>query len=79
MHFKLFLWECLLALLNIDFMLFYFTFYHFIHVRIHLRVHGVFGLPYNGWKVSKYGVISGLIKGKYGPEITSYLDAFLAV
>ena len=35
------------------------------------------------WKVSKYGVISGpyfpvfgLNTGKYGPEITSYLDRF---
>ena len=38
------------------------------------------------WKVSKYGVISGLCfpvfspnKGKYGPEITRYLDTFHAV
>ena len=38
------------------------------------------------WKVSKYGVISGryfpafgLNTGKYGPEITAYLDAFHAV
>ena len=35
------------------------------------------------WKVSKYGFISGpyfpvfgLNIGKYGPEITSYFDAF---
>ena len=31
------------------------------------------------WKVSKYGVISGPNTGKYGPEITPYLDAFHAV
>ena len=38
------------------------------------------------WKVSKYGVISGpyfpvlgLNTGKYGPEITPYLDPFHAV
>ena len=38
------------------------------------------------WKVSKYGVISGpyfpifrLNTGKYGPEITPYLDTFHAV
>ena len=30
------------------------------------------------WKVSKYGVISGPITGKYGPEITPYLDTFRA-
>ena len=41
---------------------------------------------YTMWKVSKYGVISGLYfpvsglnTGKYGPEITSYLDTFHAV
>ena len=41
---------------------------------------------YTGWKVSKYGVISGpyfpvfgLNTGKYGPEITPYLDTFHAV
>ena len=38
------------------------------------------------WKVSKYGVVSGLYfptfglkTGKYGPEITQYLDTFYAV
>ena len=38
------------------------------------------------WKVSKYGVISGPYfpvlssnTGKYGPEITPYLDTFHAV
>ena len=38
------------------------------------------------WKVSKYGVISGpyfpvlgLNTGKYGPEMTPYLDTFRAV
>ena len=31
------------------------------------------------WKVSKYGVISGQNTGKYGPEITPYLDTFHAV
>ena len=31
------------------------------------------------WKVSKYGVISGPITGKCGPEITLYLDTFHAV
>ena len=29
------------------------------------------------WKVSKYGVISGPITGKYGPEITPYLVTVL--
>ena len=28
------------------------------------------------WKVSKYGVFSGLNTGKYGPEKAPYLDAF---
>ena len=31
------------------------------------------------WKVSKYGVIFGLNTGKYGPEITPYLNTFCAV
>ena len=31
------------------------------------------------WKVSKYGVISGPNREKYGPEITPYLDTFYAV
>ena len=38
------------------------------------------------WKVSKYGIVSGpyflvfgLNTGKYGPEISSYLDTFHAV
>ena len=38
------------------------------------------------WKVSRYGVISGLYfpvfelnAGKYGPEITTYLDTFQAM
>ena len=31
------------------------------------------------WKKSKYGVISGLNTGKYGPEITPYLETFHAV
>ena len=38
------------------------------------------------WKVSKYGVISGayfpvfgLNTGKYGPEITPYLDTYHAL
>ena len=38
------------------------------------------------WKVSKYGVVSGpyfpvfvLNTGKYGPEITPYLDTFHTV
>ena len=41
---------------------------------------------FTAWKVSKYGVISGpyftvfgLNTGKYGPEITFYLDTFQAV
>ena len=41
---------------------------------------------YTGWKVSKYRVISGpyfpvfgLNTGKYGPEITPYLDTFHVV
>ena len=42
--------------------------------------------PYTAWKVSKYGVISSPYfpvfspnTGKYGPEITPYLDTFHAV
>ena len=42
-------------------------------------------IAYIAWKVSKYGVISGLYfpvfspnTGKYGPEITPYLDTFHA-
>ena len=31
------------------------------------------------WKVSKYFVISGPNTGKYGPEITPYLDTFHVV
>ena len=38
---------------------------------------------YTAWKLSKYGVISGSYflvfssnTGKYGPEITPYLDTF---
>ena len=41
---------------------------------------------FTAWKESKYGVISGpcfpvfgLNTGKYGPEITPYLDTFHAV
>ena len=41
---------------------------------------------YTAWKLSKYGVISGPYfpvfspnTGKYGPEITLYLDTFHAV
>ena len=41
---------------------------------------------FTAWKVSKYGVISGPYfpvfnpnTGKYGPEITLYLDTFHAV
>ena len=37
------------------------------------------GLNSNAWKVSKYGVFSGLNTGKYGPEKTPYLDTNLAV
>ena len=40
-------------------------------------------ISYTAWKVSKYGVISGQYfpvfspnTGKYGPEITPYLDTF---
>ena len=36
-------------------------------------------LPFNAWKVSKYGVISGPNTEKYGPEKTPYLDTFHAV
>ena len=43
-------------------------------------------LTFTAWKVSKYGVISGPYfsvfspnTGKYGPEITPYLDTFHAV
>ena len=46
----------------------------------------VVGYSGTEWKVSKYGVISGpyfpvfgLNTGKYGPEITPYLDTFHAV
>ena len=38
-----------------------------------------FFVYYTAWKVSKYGVISGPNTGKYGPEITPYLDTFHAV
>ena len=41
---------------------------------------------FTAWKVSKYGVISGLYlpvfnpnTGKYGPEITPHLDTFHAL
>ena len=39
---------------------------------------------FTAWKVFKYGVISGpylvnLCTGKYGPEITPYMDTFHAV
>ena len=36
-------------------------------------------MPGTAWKMSKYGVISGPNTGKYGPEITPYLDTFHAV
>ena len=45
----------------------------------------IFNVTYTEQKVSKYGVISGpyfpvfgLNIGKYGPEITPYLDIFYA-
>ena len=34
---------------------------------------------HTAWKVSKYQVISGPNTGKYGPEMTLYLDTFNAV
>ena len=34
---------------------------------------------HTAWKASKYGVISGPNTGKYGPEITPYLDTFCAL
>ena len=34
---------------------------------------------YATWKVSRYGTISRPNTGKYGPEITPYLDTFHAV
>ena len=34
---------------------------------------------FTAWKVSKYGVISGLNTGKYGQEITPYLETFHAL
>ena len=34
---------------------------------------------FTAWKVSKYGVISGLYFPVFGPEITPYLDTFHAV
>ena len=47
---------------------------------------GRFLLVITGWKVSKYGVISGTSfpafspnTGKNGPEITPYLDTFHAL
>ena len=59
------------------------------HLQI-LNIKGIIGMDYffsiltvmthtitAAWKVSKYGVISGPNAGKYGPEITPYLDAFL--
>ena len=49
-------------------------------------IHFVNIYHYTAWRVSKYGVISGpyfpvfgLNTGKYGPEITPYLDAFHAI
>ena len=63
-----------------------------------LVFHLLVNLGLTAWKVSKYGVISGLVRislcsdwirrftrkfspntGKYGPEITPYLDTFQAV
>ena len=42
---------------------------------------GQFGFLFRStmWKVSKYGVFYGPNTGKYGPEITSYLDTFYTV
>ena len=36
-------------------------------------------ITHTAWKVSKYVVISGPNTGKYGPEITPYLDTFHTV
>ena len=38
-----------------------------------------FGKNVTASKVSKYGVIYGPNTGKYGPEITPYLETFPAV
>ena len=55
----------------------------FIRSTVHCNYKNNFN---TAWKVSKYGVISGLYfrifglnTGKYGPEITRYLDTFHAV
>ena len=49
-------------------------------------VNSVSSISSTAWKVSKYGVISGPYfpvlrpnTGKYGPEVTLYLDTFHAV
>ena len=54
-------------------------------VEREISVHSIY-FVHTAWKVSKYGVISGLYfpafelnTGKYGPEITPYLDTFHAV
>ena len=50
------------------------------HISAYVKVGNIFT---DAWKVSKYGVISGRYfpvfspnTGKYGPEITPYLDTF---
>ena len=40
---------------------------------------GVLAITATAWNVSKYGVFSGPNTGKYGPEITPYLDTFHTV
>ena len=61
------------------------TQYMTIIVRL-IRANWVFGQGYTAWNVPKYGVISGPYfsvfspnTGKYGPEITPYLDTFHAM
>ena len=56
---------------------------NYFRKKPHLTCLTVFSIRFcvtdTAWKVSRYGVISGPNTGKYGPEITPYLDTFHAV
>ena len=58
---------------------------HWYTTRIDFRIFFIFNIHqqfinwYTVWKVSKYGVFSGLYFPVFGPEKTSYLDTFQAV
>ena len=55
---------------------------NFVHTLIFLfnkRKSVSCSYTHTAWKASKYGVISGPSTGKYGPEITPYLDTFRAL